>query len=131
MENAIATRYHAGASLHTLRASELEPLAALLKEDQEPLQALQADGATDKASNVLGTYLASIRTEGLPKHADMKQRLHRLAENNSAILSLINVHSPHAKTAASNPEAEKFRSYAIAWRDRWNLSDGALHGGRE
>jgi hypothetical protein len=112
MENAIATRYHAGASLHTsLRASELEPLAALLKEDQELLQVLQADSATDRASNILGTYLASIRAEGLPKHADMKQRLARLAENNSAILALINVYSPHAKTASFNSEPDYFKRY--------------------
>ena len=43
-----------------------------------------------------------------------------MAENNAAILALVNVYSPHAKTTAFNLEADRFRRYAIAWRDRWN-----------
>jgi hypothetical protein len=112
--------YHAGERLRELRASELEPLAALLKEDQELLQVLQADRAADKASSILGTYLAAIRADGLPKHAEMKQRLDRLAENNAGVLALINVYTPHANTAAFKAEADKFVRYGVAWRDRWN-----------
>jgi hypothetical protein len=112
--------YHAVAKLSELRASEVRPIAKLLKEDQELLQILQAGVATDTAASILGRYLAAIRADGLPKHADAKQRLDRLAENNEGILALINVYSPHAKTAAFGAEADKFRRYAIAWRDRWN-----------
>jgi hypothetical protein len=65
-------------------------------------------------------YLAKIRTDGMAKHAAMKQRLDRLAENNAAILALINACRPHAKTAEFKVEADKFQHYAIAWRDRWN-----------
>ena len=112
--------YHTVASLGELRAGGLEPIAALLKQDQDLLQRLQADGATDKAGGILGSYLAKIRADGLPKHADMKQKLDQLAENNSAIVALVNVYAPHAKTAAFRAEAAKFQRYAIAWRDRWN-----------
>jgi hypothetical protein len=106
--------------LRDFRVRELEPLAALLKEDQELLQALQTDAAPDKTSGILGSYLARIRADGVSKHAEMKQRLDRLAENNSAIVALVNVYAPHAKTAAFRTEADKFRHSATVWRDRWN-----------
>jgi hypothetical protein len=118
---AVATAwYHAAAALRELLASELEPIAAMLKEDQELLVALEADATLDETSGILGSYLSKIRANGVAKHAGMKQRLDRLAENNSAILALIGVYSPHAKTAAFSIEADKFQHYAIAWRDRWN-----------
>jgi hypothetical protein len=91
-----------------------------LKEDQELLQALQNDSALGKDSVILASYLANIRADGVAKHADMKQQLDQLAENNSAILALINVYTPHAKTAEFKSEADKFQHYAIARRDRWN-----------
>jgi len=47
-------------------------------------------------------------------------RLDLLAENNTAIVTLIKAYSPHAKTRAFIVEADKFRNYASAWRDRWN-----------
>lgn len=50
----------------------------------------------------------------------MKQRLDQLAENNTAVVTLIKAYSPHAKTPAFTTEADKFRNYASAWRDRWN-----------
>jgi hypothetical protein len=49
-----------------------------------------------------------------------KQRLDQLAENNTAIVTLIKAHSPHAKMAVFKTEADKFRNYASVWRDRWN-----------
>ena len=50
----------------------------------------------------------------------MKQQLDQLAENNTAIVTLIKAYAPHARTAAFTSEADKFRNYASAWRDRWN-----------
>jgi len=61
-----------------------------------------------------------IRRDGVAKHVDMKQRLDQLAENNIAIVTLIEAYSPHAKTAVFTAEVDKFRNYASAWRDRWN-----------
>jgi hypothetical protein len=115
-----AAWFRAGAESRETRVNELKPIAALLKEDQELLKALQVDSGSGKDPGILATYLAKIRADGVAKHADMKQRLDRLAENNSAIVALINVYSPHAKTAEFKSEADKFQHYAIAWRDRWN-----------
>jgi len=50
----------------------------------------------------------------------VKQRLDQLAENNTAIVTLVKAYAPHAKTLAFTTEADKFRNYASAWRDRWN-----------
>jgi hypothetical protein len=117
---AFAGWYQANAKTRELRIDELRPIAALLKEDQELLVALQADATFDKDSGILGSYLSKIRAEGVPKHAEMKQRLDQLAENNSAIAALISVYSSDPRTAAFSAEASKFVRYAIAWRDRWN-----------
>ena len=58
--------------------------------------------------------------DGVAKYADMKQRLDQLAENNTTIVALLKAYGPHAKTAGFTAEADKFRNYASAWRDRWN-----------
>jgi hypothetical protein len=119
-----ATWYRANSALSDSRTqflgSTLRPLAAMLKENQTLLKELQAEPFTEKDSGIMESYLAKIRRDGVAKHADMKQRLDQLAENNSAIVTLIGAYSPQAKTAAFSVEAEKFQHYAIAWRDRWN-----------
>jgi hypothetical protein len=40
----------------------------------------------------------------------MKQRLDQLAENNTAIVTLIKAYGRHAKTTAFTAEADKFRN---------------------
>ena len=119
-----AAWHHASSALHDSRTqllgSTLQPIAAMLEENQTLLKELQADPFTEKDSGILESYLAKIRRDGVAKHADMKQRLDQLAENNTAIVTLIKVYSPHAKTPAFTAEADKFRSYSSAWRDRWN-----------
>ena len=116
--------YHQYESLSATRAQfvfgELRPIATLLSDNQGLIQELQSDPFGEKGSGILETYLAKIRRDGVVKHADMKQRLDQLAENNSAIVALIKAYSPHAETAAFTTEADKFRNYASAWRDRWN-----------
>jgi hypothetical protein len=98
----------------------LEPIEALLDENQAIIKELQTEPFTEKDAAILGSYLAKIRRDGVPKHADMKQRLDQLAENNTAVVTLIKAYSPQAKTPAFKSEADKFRNYAAAWRDRWN-----------
>jgi len=71
-------------------------------------------------AGILESYLAKIRRDGVVKHAGMKQRLDQFAENNTAIVTLIKAYAPHAKTADFGTEADKFRNYASAWRDRWS-----------
>jgi hypothetical protein len=115
---------HARAALEETRsqivAGELQPIAALLKENQGLIQELQADPYIEKNSGILESYLAKIRRDGVAQHADMKQRLDQLSENNNAIVTLIKAYGPHAKTTAFTVEADKFRNYGSAWRDRWN-----------
>ncbi len=95
-------------------------MAQLLKDNQAILTELQAEPYVEQDNGILESYLVKIRRDGVAKHADMKQRLDQLAENNSALVTLITTYSPHAKTAGFSSEANKFRNYAAAWRDRWN-----------
>lgn len=116
--------YHASSALHDahsqLVAGELQPIATLLKDNQTLINELQAEPFLEKDSGNLESYLAKIRRDGVAKHADMKQRLDALAENNTAIITLIKAYAPQAATAAFTTEGDKFRNYASAWRDRWN-----------
>ena len=101
-------------------AITLDPVAALLNENQEIIKELQTEPFTENGAGILESYLAKVRRDGVAKHADMKQRLDQLAENNTAIVALIKAYARHAKTRAYTAEADKFRNYASAWRDRWN-----------
>jgi hypothetical protein len=116
--------YHEYESLVATRSQfmlgELSPMVTFLKEDQALIQELQSDRFAEKDSGILESYLAKTRRDGVAKHADMKQRLDTLAENNTAIVTLIKAYSPRAKTPAFISEGDKFRNYASAWRDRWN-----------
>jgi hypothetical protein len=82
--------------------------ATLLKENQTLLRELHAEPFTEKDSGILESYLAKIRRDGVPKHADMKQRLDQLAENNTAMVTLIKACSPRAKAAAFVAEGISF-----------------------
>jgi hypothetical protein len=101
-------------------ANELQPIVMMLKENQAATDALKSGSFTEKDSGILESYLTKIRRDGVAKHADMKQRLDALAENNTAIVTLIKAYAPQAKTHAFTSEGDKFRNYASAWRDRWN-----------
>jgi hypothetical protein len=71
-------------------------------------------------SGILESYVTKIRRDAVPKHADMKQKLDSLAENNTAIVTLIKAYAPQARTAGFVAEGDRFGNYASAWRDRWN-----------
>jgi hypothetical protein len=120
----IAAWHHASSALDDARTQivtgVLEPMAVLLKENAALVKELQAESFTEKDKGILESYLDKIRRDGVAKHADMKQRLDQLAENNTAIVTLIKAYSPHAKTLAFTTKADKFRNYASAWRDRWS-----------
>ena len=126
---AAAAWYHASWALRESRTQvvtgTLAPIAALLKENQALVKELQVEPFTEKDAGILASYLAKIRRDGIAKHAGMKQRLDQLAENNTSIVALITEYAPLAKTAAFTAEADKFRNYASAWRDRWNSIMGS------
>jgi hypothetical protein len=98
----------------------MDPILVRLEENQGLIKELQTGPFAEQDSGILESYLAKIRRDGVSKNAAMKQRLDQLAENNTAIVALIQAYSPHAKTTAFTTEADKFRNYASAWRDRWN-----------
>jgi len=98
----------------------LEPIAALLSENQAIMEELQTTSFTETDAAILESYLMKIRPDGVPKYANMKQRLDQLAENDTAMVTLLKAYLPQAKTPAFVAEADKFRNYVAAWRDRWN-----------
>jgi hypothetical protein len=100
--------------------TELQPIAALLKDNRALIQELSSERFKEDEFGILESYLAKIRRDGVPKHADMKQKLDALAENNTAIVTLIKAYAPRTRTPAFTTEADKYRNYASAWRDRWN-----------
>ncbi len=99
--------------------TELQPIATLLHENQGILDELRAEPYAETDSGILESYLAKIRRDGVPKHADMKQRLDQLSDTNIALVTLIKAYTPHAMTPSFRSEGDKFRSYASVWRDRW------------
>jgi hypothetical protein len=116
----VKTRSDLGEAQARILAGELQPIASLLREDQAILEDLHREPFTEPNSTILEAYLAKIRRDGVTKHVDMKQKLDQLAENNTAIVTLIQVYAPHARTPAFSSEGDKFRNFAAAWRDRWN-----------
>ena len=97
----------------------LQPMAALLDDNRKILSALKSEGLADSDSFLLDTYLAQIRTDSVPKHAETKQRIDALVNNNTAIVTLLARYAPRARTSAFRAGAEKFRDYASRFRDRW------------
>lgn len=56
----------------------------------------------------------------MPAHSDMRHKLGALSRSNVAILTLLDLYEPFAQTDSFKAEARAFRSYAIAWNDRWD-----------
>jgi hypothetical protein len=98
----------------------LEPIDALLKTNQVLMRELATEPFAEPGTGILQSYIDKIRRDGVQKHADMKQRLDELADNNATIVALLKAYATHARTAAFTLEADRFRNYASAWRDRWN-----------
>jgi hypothetical protein len=123
---AAAAWYHDHDALQSsqsqLIASDLKPIAALLADDQAFLTELRSPPFAEKDSGIFESYLVKLRRDGIAKTSEMKQRLDTLAENNTAIATLITAYLPNARTQGFITEANKFKSYAAAWRDRWNSS---------
>jgi hypothetical protein len=97
----------------------LQPIAALLEDDAKILKALQSEQYAASESAILDSYLTRIRRDGVPKNAGMKQRIDQLVNNNTVIVALLSRYSTHARTAAFRAAADRFRDYAIPFRDRW------------
>ena len=103
----------------TLISDTLDPVSEMLKENATLTQELRSAPYAEEDHDFVSAYMIKIRHDGVPKHSDMKQRIDRLVNNNTAMLALLAKYSTHAKTAAFRGSAERFRDYAISLRDRW------------
>jgi len=92
-----------------------------LLEDNERLRSelLASIEPGTEAAGVLRAYLDLVRRDGPTSHAALKQRLERVAVNNTTLAMLLLTHAPVARTPAFGPQAVRFRDYATAWRTRW------------
>ena len=97
----------------------LQPIAALVADDQKILADIKSEGVANSDSVLLENYLAQIRKDTVPVHAALKQRIDALANNNAAIVTLLDRYTPRARTSAFRSAAGKFRDYATDFRDRW------------
>lgn len=97
----------------------LQPSVELLKDNQRIIDSLIHDGLAASERAFLNNYLQSIRQDGLPKYAGMKQRIDTLVDNDTVIIALLSRYRAHARTPAFNAAAEQYRSYAISFRERW------------
>ena len=114
------TWYYAKRELRTRDVEDtLQPMAALLEEDRRILSDLKVEGLADSDSVLLDTYLARIRADSVPKHATTTHAIDALANNNTAIVTLLERYVPRARTPAFQAAAGQFRDYATEFRDRW------------
>ena len=108
---------------HDLRRQQIEdtlqPVAALLADNQKIIESLKKDGYVDSEAAILSTYLNRIRKDGVPKNSDMKQRIDALVNNDTMIVALLSRYAPHARSAAFRVAATEFTSYGSSFRDRW------------
>ena len=100
-------------------ADTLDPITEMLKENAALAQELRSPPYAEGDNDFVSAYLIKIRRDGVPKYSDMKRRIDRINNNNTAILALLAKYSTHAKTPAFKAWTERFRDYAISLRDRW------------
>jgi hypothetical protein len=105
--------------LRTQVSDALDPITEMLKENAAIAQELRNAPYAEGDNDFVSAYLIKIRRDGVPKHSDMKQRIDRLNNNNTAILALLAKYSTHAKAPTFKASAERFRDYGISLRDRW------------
>lgn len=109
----------------------LEAMSALLSQREETLRQLNAIPKTGATAGPIDSYLNDIRRDGVGRHAETKRRLDSVAANTIAIVTLIDVYEPQAKTTGFRAEAQRFRAYALVWQDRWNgVFETFMLGGR-
>ena len=98
----------------------LERIAADIDEQVALTDEMKQPRFVEDGAGAMGAYLAKIRRDGLPAHAEMRQKLMSIAKSNTSVLTLLDLYEPDAQTAEFKKEARNFREYAIAWNDRWD-----------
>jgi hypothetical protein len=108
----------------------MQVVASLLAEREAAVKALQAPPYAAGNGGIIGSYLLRLRTDGVAKSAEMKQRIDRLAENTTALETLLDLCAARSQSAAFRKEASLFKTYAIAWRGRWDsMTEMFMSGG--
>lgn len=112
-----------GARILEMIAAELDTLSALRTNLKQPQ-------FVENGANAQSAYLAKIRRDGVPAHAQMRHKLGSISKSNVAILTLLDLYEPFAQTEDFKREARVFRESAIAWNDRWDsLMEYFMAGG--
>ena len=115
--------FHAQQRLHEVRSTQvadtLDPIAEMLTENSAITKELEAAPYAEGDNQFVSAYLIKIRRDGVPAHSDMKRRIDRIVNNDTAILALLAKYSTHARTPTFRASAERFRDYAISLRARW------------
>ena len=112
--------YWSEARLHAYAVSEsLRPAQLLLQENMGILQALKNGNYAESESQLFDAYLARIRKDGVPASGGMRQQIDQLVNNNTLILALLSQYAPQAHSPAFRASVDRFRDYAIPFRDRW------------
>jgi len=100
-------------------ADTLQPIAALLADNQKIIESLKKDGYASSAGAIVSTYLARIRKDGIPNNSPMKERVDALVSNNTTIVALLSKYLPRAHSAEFRVAAGKFTDYASSLRVEW------------
>jgi len=114
----------------SVRVALLRSIASDLASQASIRQELGEARFVEQDRGALGSYLAKIRRDGLPAHAEMRHKLEAIANGNRSILTLLEIYEPYAHTEEFKREASAFRAYAPAWNDRWDsLMEYFMAGG--
>jgi len=97
----------------------LQPIASRLEDNRNIVESLKREVLADSESAILDTYLQRIRKDGVSKNSAMRQRIDRLVDNNTAIVTLFSTYTTRARTLEFRVAAEKYRDYSSSFRDRW------------
>ena len=109
----------------------LEAMSSILAQREDTLRQLQSTPPTGASVGAAESYLNDVRRDGVGRHAETKRKLDSVAANTVALVTLIDVYEPQAKTAGFRTEAQRFRAYALVWMDRWNgVFETFMLGGR-
>jgi len=102
-----------------LREDTIQPVAALLDANAKLVESLKKAEGVDSEAQILPTYLAMVRKDGVPKHSDLKQQIDELVNNNTTAVALLTRYTEHGANASFRMAAHQYTDYATALRVRW------------
>lgn len=115
----VTWRLGQAACLRQDQADALQGIVAALAENTRLRQAVRHAGGLGSDGEVLSTYLALIRRDGVPRHSAFKRQIDLLIDSNAFVATLANRHLAHDASPAFRITATQFTDYANTVRDRW------------